>query len=60
MYAFGGKSKTMSFSGPTKSRHSLATSFSASRVDGASTRGVQVELLIFGVDRRRSRRGFVA
>jgi hypothetical protein len=38
MYIVVGESKTVPFSGLAKSRHSLATSFLASRVDGASTR----------------------
>jgi hypothetical protein len=59
MYAVTGESKTMSFSGLTKSWHSLATFFSASRVHGALIREVQVELLFFGGDWCRSRRSFV-
>jgi hypothetical protein len=40
MHTVVGESKTMLSSGLTKSCHSLATSFSTSRVDGASTRKV--------------------
>jgi hypothetical protein len=59
MYAIAEESKAMCFSGPIKSRHSPATSFSASRVHGALTREVQLELSFFDGDRRWSRRGFV-
>jgi hypothetical protein len=40
MYVVAGESKTVPFSGLSKSRHPLATSFSATRVDGASIREV--------------------
>jgi hypothetical protein len=59
MYAVAGESKTMSFSGLTKSCYSLATFFSASSVHGALIREVHVRLLFFGGDWCRLRRGFV-
>ena len=53
MYAIAGESKTAPFSGPTKSRHLPLL------CNGASTMGVQLEMLIFGGDQRWLRRGDV-
>ena len=52
------ESKKMSFSGPTKSRHQLATSFGIES-GWCVDKGSSVELSVFGGDRRWSRRGDV-
>ena len=56
MYIVAGEFKTVIFLGPSKSHHLLATSFYASRVDGALTRDVQLEVKLSS----ESRRGVVA